>query len=194
MVIIPIHNANSNIQQSSIFLAFEKDNIITLLSLGITFFTIGMVENQNLAANVVFLIGIIVANVPEGLLATVTVSVTLTARRMFDKNVRVKNLESIDTLGLTSVIRSDKTSTLTTNVMTCQHIFYDLKECECDTDNPLAAVSIYDLHLALKLCNKLIIEIKKIDAVLHVDNEYNNINYIVVEILTLSIYASIIWT
>eukprot|EP01084_Bolivina_argentea_P119019 211096_1 len=57
-----------HIQQSSIFLVFEKDNIITLLSLGITFFTIGMVENQNLAAHVVFLIGILEANVPEGLL------------------------------------------------------------------------------------------------------------------------------
>eukprot|EP01083_Nonionella_stella_P073128 197500_1 len=109
--------------------------------LGVAFFIIGMVENQNLVANVVFLIGIIVANVPEGLLATVTVSLTLTARRMFDKNVRVKNLESVETLGSTSVICSDKTGTLTTNVMTCQHIFYDLKECECDTDNPLAALS-----------------------------------------------------
>ena len=108
--------------------------------LGVTFFIIGMVENGNLVANVVFLIGIIVANVPEGLLATVTVSLTLTARRMFDKNVRVKNLESVETLGSTSVICSDKTGTLTTNVMTCQHVFYDLKECECDTDNPMQAI------------------------------------------------------
>jgi len=108
--------------------------------LGISFFIIGMVENGDVVANVVFLIGIIVANVPEGLLATVTVSLTLTARRMFDKNVRVKNLESVETLGSTSVICSDKTGTLTTNIMTCQHIFYDLKECECDTDNPMQAV------------------------------------------------------
>merc|ERR1719283_342839 len=110
--------------------------------LGITFFIIGMVETgpAGLVQNVVFLIGIIVANVPEGLLATVTVSLTLTARRMFDKNVRVKNLESVETLGSTSVICSDKTGTLTTNVMTCQHVFFDLSEKECDTDNPLGAV------------------------------------------------------
>jgi len=112
-------------------------------TLGITFFIIGMVETgiDGLVQNVVFLIGIIVANVPEGLLATVTVSLTLTARRMFDKNVRVKNLESVETLGSTSVICSDKTGTLTTNVMTCQHVYYDLKECECDTDNPMQAIS-----------------------------------------------------
>ena len=39
------------------------------------------------------MIGIIVANVPEGLLATVTVCLTLTAKRMFTKKVLVKNLE-----------------------------------------------------------------------------------------------------
>jgi magnesium-transporting ATPase (P-type) len=116
-----------------------KVSIIAFI-LGISFFIIGMVENGDIVRNVVFLIGIIVANVPEGLLATVTVSLTLTARRMFDKNVRVKNLESVETLGSTSVICSDKTGTLTTNVMTCQHVFYDLKECECDTDNPMQAL------------------------------------------------------
>jgi len=109
-------------------------------ALGISFFIIGAVRETAFVDNVVFLIGIIVANVPEGLLATVTVSLTLTARRMFDKNVRVKNLESVETLGSTSVICSDKTGTLTTNVMTCQHVFFDLGERECDTDNPMAAV------------------------------------------------------
>merc|ERR1711971_1539336 len=113
---------------------------IIAFTLGISFFIIGMIENGDLVGNVVFLIGIIVANVPEGLLATVTVSLTLTARRMFDKNVRVKNLESVETLGSTSVICSDKTGTLTTNVMTCQHVFYNLTECECDTDNPMNSV------------------------------------------------------
>lgn len=43
--------------------------------------------------NLVFMIGIIVANVPEGLLATVTVCLTLTAQRMHSKKVLVKNLE-----------------------------------------------------------------------------------------------------
>jgi len=59
------------------------------------------------------MIGIIVANVPEGLLATVTVGLTLTAKKMAAKNVLVKQLESVETLGSTSCICSDKTGTLT---------------------------------------------------------------------------------
>lgn len=64
------------------------------------------------------MIGIIVANVPEGLLATVTVGLTITAKSMAAKNVLVKNLESVETLGSTSCICSDKTGTLTQNRMT----------------------------------------------------------------------------
>lgn len=59
-----------------------------------------------------FLIGIIVANVPEGLLATVTVCLSVTAKRMAARSCLVKNLEAVETLGSTSVICSDKTGTL----------------------------------------------------------------------------------
>ncbi len=61
---------------------------------------------------VIFLIGIIVANVPEGLLATMTVSLTLTAKKMAAKNCMVKHLEAVETLGSTSTIwwQIDKTS------------------------------------------------------------------------------------
>jgi len=105
-------------------------------SLGIAFFIIGYIDTGDLLRNVIFLIGIIVANVPEGLLATVTVSLTLTARRMAIKQVRVKNLESVETLGSTSVICSDKTGTLTTSVMTVQHIMFDMEEKRCSTEDP----------------------------------------------------------
>ena len=77
--------------------------------LGVSFFIIAFILGYHWLDAVIFLIGIIVANVPEGLLATVTVCLTLTAKRMASKNCLVKNLEAVETLGSTSTICSDKT-------------------------------------------------------------------------------------
>jgi len=91
--------------------------------LGITFFILGMAMGYELITGVIFAIGIIVANVPEGLLVTVTVALALTARRMSEKQVQVNNMESVETLGSTSCICSDKTGTLTQNRMTVSQLF-----------------------------------------------------------------------
>lgn len=80
------------------------------------------------------MIGIIVANVPEGLLMTVTLSLALTAKKMAEKFVLVKNMESVETLGSTSCICSDKTGTLTQNKMTVSHLFYDLGLVDASTN------------------------------------------------------------
>jgi sodium/potassium-transporting ATPase subunit alpha len=66
-----------------------------------------------------------VANVPEGLLGCITVSLAITAKRLSEKMVLVKNLEAVETLGSTSCICSDKTGTLTQNKMTVENVWYD---------------------------------------------------------------------
>merc|ERR1711944_53019 len=110
-------------------------HIITAVAvfLGVTFFIIAFILGYNWLDAVIFLIGIIVANVPEGLLATVKVCLTLTAKRMASKNCLVKNLEAVETLGSTSTICSDKTGTLTQNRMTVAHMWYDNRIVEADT-------------------------------------------------------------
>jgi magnesium-transporting ATPase (P-type) len=97
---------------------------IIAVSLGIFFFAISkiFVGMETLAA-VVFAIGIIVANVPEGLLPTLTMALSVAAQRMAKRNVLVKKLSSVETLGSTTVICTDKTGTLTANQMTVREVW-----------------------------------------------------------------------
>ncbi len=112
----------------------EIEHFIRIISiiafiLGLAFFLIGLFyKGSNVFTSMVFAISIIVANVPEGLLVTVTVCLTLTAKRMAKKQVLVKNFEGVETLGSTSCICSDKTGTLTQNIMTVAQVVYGQKD------------------------------------------------------------------
>lgn len=85
--------------------------------------------------SIVFLIGVVVSNVPEGLIACVTISLALTAKRMAKKNCLVKHLEAVEALGCVGIICSDKTGTLTMNRMTVSHMWLSNQIIEVNATN-----------------------------------------------------------
>jgi sodium/potassium-transporting ATPase subunit alpha len=99
--------------------------VIALIAaaLGALFFLIGHSLGLSFWGSLLFAIGIIVANVPEGLLPTVTLALALASQRMARRNVLIRHLPSVETLGCATVICTDKTGTLTMNRMELKQLY-----------------------------------------------------------------------
>uniref|UniRef100_A0A672MGV1 Sodium/potassium-transporting ATPase subunit alpha n=1 Tax=Sinocyclocheilus grahami TaxID=75366 RepID=A0A672MGV1_SINGR len=161
-----IATLTSGLETGKTPIAKEIEHFIQIITgvavfLGVSFFILSIILGYSWLEAVIFLIGIIVANVPEGLLATVTVCLTLTAKRMARKNCLVKNLEAVETLGSTSTICSDKTGTLTQNRMTVAHMWFDNQIHEADTTEDQSGASFdkssgtwLSLARVASLCNR----------------------------------------
>ncbi len=99
--------------------------ILTLAAVfaGGIFFLLGYLSGQGLLIASIFALSLIVANVPEGMLPTITLSLSIASRHMAARNALIKNLESAQTLGNATVICADKTGTITRNEMTVKKIY-----------------------------------------------------------------------
>ena len=112
---------------------------ISAVVLAVLLFIVAFLVGYHWMDAILFMIGIIVSIVPEGMLALVTIALSVSARRMSSKNCLVKNLEAVETLGATSIIVTDKTGTLTSNKLTVAHVWVDNQIGEIDTsadENP----------------------------------------------------------
>lgn len=106
-----------------------KQISLIALSVGIFFFIASVFfVKEPMAKAFIFSLGMIVAFIPEGLLPTITLSLAMAVQRMARQNALVKKLSSVETLGETSVICSDKTGTLTKNEMTVHNLWTTKKE------------------------------------------------------------------
>ncbi|MFP4111709.1 MAG: cation-translocating P-type ATPase [Candidatus Woesearchaeota archaeon] len=123
------------------------------LVLGFVFFLVSLFLGQQFIGSLIFAIGIIVANVPEGLLPTVTLSLSRSAKKMAKRNALIKNLESVETLGSTTVICTDKTGTITQNKMTVNTLVLNFEEKNIFEKGIKQTPNLDRLLSTMSLCN-----------------------------------------
>jgi len=143
----------------------EIDNFVKLIATiasvtALIFFGIAFpINNNHVSLAINFAISILVAWVPQGLPATVTMLLTIAAKRMAGQNVLVKDLHGVETLGAITLLATDKTGTLTQNQMTAASLWtcgrlYDASShalsegAIADVDKP----GVLDILLISSLC------------------------------------------
>jgi len=111
---------------------------IVAVAAGLAFLPIGwLTAGLPLGDAARFTIGLIVANVPEGLLPTITLALAVGVADLARRGALVKRLSAVETLGSTTVICTDKTGTLTENRMRPLRVWTPLGELDLETETDL---------------------------------------------------------
>ncbi|HEY3609398.1 MAG TPA: cation-transporting P-type ATPase [Pseudonocardiaceae bacterium] len=126
---------------------------LVAIGAGVVFLPIGVSAGLAWSAAATFAIGLIVANVPEGLLPTITLALAVGVRDLARRGAVVKRLSAVETLGSTTVICTDKTGTLTENRMQVTKVWLPDGESDLEHDAPtVVTASLRMLAAAAAAC------------------------------------------
>ena len=103
---------------------------IAALSICLIIFVVGIIQGREMVEMFMTAVSLAAAAIPEGLPAVSTIVLAVGVQRLAKRNAIVRHLPSVETLGSTKVICSDKTGTLTQNKMTIVNLYTDYKLSE----------------------------------------------------------------
>jgi calcium-translocating P-type ATPase len=121
------------------------------------FLPLGVVAGLSVGAAASFAIGLLVANVPEGLLPTITLALAVGVRDLARRGAVIKRLSAVETLGSTTTICTDKTGTLTENRMHVTWLWTVAGEMELGDPPPLVPPDARALIRAAALCTTAVL-------------------------------------
>ena len=127
-----------------------KVNFLVAMLVAAVFFVVAKIfVNLNMIDSLLFAVGVMISLVPEGFQLTLSLSLALTAQAMSKKNVIVKRLSSVETLGSTTVMCVDKTGTITSGEMMLKKLWANGEVFEVTGDgySPEGFVTIQDRRL-----------------------------------------------
>lgn len=108
---------------------------LVAIGTGLAFIPLGTLgAGLSLTDTLTFAIGLLVANVPEGLLPTITLALAVGVRLLARQGALVKRISAVETLGSTNVICTDKTGTLTLNQMRVVRLWVDGRAVDAELD------------------------------------------------------------